>query len=93
MTKLQDLTTLLNDLNNIAILYGSKTILKLSFAYGKIGVLKIDLNGNVLDQLRSHCYTKKQCLDFLLDYRLGLYQGISNILNSPNIQVIKEDQK
>ena len=93
MTKLQDLNALLEDLNALLITNGSKTILKLSFAYDKIGVLRIDPNGNVLDQLRSHCYTKKQCLDFLLNYRLGLYQGISNILNSPNIQVIKEDQK
>jgi hypothetical protein len=91
MTKLNDLTTLLNDLNNIAILNGSKTMLKLSFAYGKIGVLKIDLNGNVLDQLRSHSFTKKQCLDFLLDYRTGLLNGLSMILNNSNYNITMEE--
>jgi hypothetical protein len=93
MTKLNDLTNLLNDLNNIAILNGSKTILKLSFAYGKIGVLQIDFNGNVLNQLRSHSFTKKQCLDFLLDYRLGLLNGITTILNSNKYTITMEDQK
>jgi hypothetical protein len=91
MTKLNDLTTLLNDLNNIAILNGSKTILKLSFAYGKIGVLKTDLKGNVLDQVRSHSFTKKQCLDFLLDYRLGLLSGLSMILNNSNYNITMEE--
>ena len=82
MTKLQDLTTLLEDLNALLITNGSKTILKLSFAYNKIGVLKTDLNGNVLDQLRSHCYTKNGVMEFLQDYRSGVIGGLTAILNS-----------
>jgi len=93
MTKLNDLTNLLNDLNNIAILNGSKTILKLSFAYGKIGVLRIDLNGNVLSQLRSHCFTKNGVMEFLQDYRLGVIDGLTAILNSNKYTITMEDQK
>jgi hypothetical protein len=93
MTKLQDLNALLEDLNALLITNGSKTILKLSFAYDKIGVLRIDPNGNVLDQLRSHCYTKNGVMEFLQNYRLGVIDGLTSILNSNKYTITMEDQK
>ena len=93
MTKLQDLNALLEDLNALLITNGSKTILQLSYAYGKIGVLRIDPNGKVLSQLRSHCYTKNGVMEFLQDYRLGVLDGLTAILNSNKYTITMEDQK
>ena len=91
MTKLQDLNALLEDLNALLITNGSKTILKLSFSYDKIGVLRIDLNGNVLNQLRSHCYTKNGVMEFLQNYRLGVLDGLTSILNSNKYTITMEE--
>jgi hypothetical protein len=93
MTTLKDLNALLEDLNALLITNGSKTILKLSFAYNKIGVLRIDLNGNVLSQLRSHCYTKNGVMEFLKDYRSGVIDGLTTILNSNKYTITMEEVK